>query len=198
MKKATNPVLIIALAIVAAIVGYVVAGNVTRYSFRSGNFSLLLLFFLAMIALMVGVLWWALKNNRSVSNATPAERQAILETPPAPGYGRILVYRDNFVGMAAGVDILLDGQSVAQLKSPRFVALDLPAGTYGIAAHVQGKQTDPLPVPLAAGQVAVVKAAMILGGVLIDMEENPDAARTRMAGIRMVRPDSHGAASVFA
>ena len=61
-----------------------------------------------------------LAGNRKVATADPAAKaQALAFTPPA-GKALIYLYREGFVGKAAGLNVAVDGKVVAQLKSPRF------------------------------------------------------------------------------
>jgi hypothetical protein len=129
-----------------------------------------------------------LRNNRNVARASDGERQAALAGPKA-GMAQLLVYRDGFVGKLAGVDVVLDNAVVAQLKSPRFAALDVAPGAQRFTASAQGKTTDPIMLSLAEGEVAVIHVSMVLGGVRAEREDDVAAVRAKLAAVPMVRPD---------
>lgn len=194
-KKNTNPLVVIAVALIAGVVSFALTFSASASGMRTGNMTMTFAIIGVSVAVLAITLWWALKNNRKVPVASDAERHAVLNTPPDPSHGRILVYREGFVGKMAGVDIIVDGAVAAQLKSPRFVAIDVPPGRHGVAAAVQGKETDPVAVTLAGGDVAAVKVAMILGGVKASADPDVVGARAKLASVPMVKAD--GAATIF-
>jgi len=79
-----------------------------------------------------------LSGNRSVADAGDEQRkQALAAVPPA---GKMLLYvqRQGFVAKLAGLNIFIDGRNVAQLKSPRFTLVTLPARPCALSASFGG------------------------------------------------------------
>lgn len=81
-------------------------------------------------ALLGGILglatWYILMNlsgNRPTRTMAPADRAALLAEPPPSGSAIVYVARQVFSGGMAGFDIVLDGEQVAQLKSPQSTRL---------------------------------------------------------------------------
>jgi hypothetical protein len=141
----------------------------------------------------------ALSNNRSVRGASDAERQAALAFAPPPGRALLYVHRQGFVGKAVGIDINLDGRTVAQVKSPRFTTVVIVPGQHRLEAmivmKVGGKgMTDPGAAQFTAepGDVLVFRATMKMGALRnrIELVAEPlEAARPLLARTRMVAPD---------
>ncbi|WP_087118932.1 hypothetical protein [Brevundimonas sp. SH203] len=101
--------------------------------------------------------------------ATPEQKQAALDfRPPSDDQALLIVYREGFVGKAAGLDLSLDDRYVAQLKSPRFTALSIAPGGHQLAmafGGLAGKQNKPtLEGFIAApGETIVFRATMQMG-----------------------------------
>jgi hypothetical protein len=140
-----------------------------------------------------------LAGNRKVANASGAERdQALSLTPPA-GHGQILVYREGFVGKAAGLNVTVDGVIRAQLKSPRFVVLPVTPGShrvgagFGGLAGAQNKEGDET-VAVAAGQTVVMRATLSMGmlknTVKLERIDDHEGVQRRLRGITMVKAEA--------
>jgi len=138
-----------------------------------------------------------LSGNRAEIQATPAERQAALAVVPAPGTALLYIYRDGFVGKALGIDVVIDGQPIAQLKSPRFAALTLDAGPHVINAGPKGfaasqARSGEIAFNAASGETIVFHLAMSLGAiknsVVIQRELLPEIAIRKLSSITMVAP----------
>lgn len=138
-----------------------------------------------------------LSGNKTEIQATPAERQAALAVVPAVGTALVYIYRDGFVGKALGIDVVIDGQPIAQLKSPRFVALTLDAGAHMINAGPKGfaasqAKSGEIAFNAASGETIVFYLTMSLGAiknsVVIRREPMPEAALKKLSGITMVAP----------
>jgi len=156
-------------------------------------------------------LWWSpvffgaltayllanLAGNRKVAKASREERDAALALKPPPGKALLVVYRDGFVGKAAGLNITVDGKVVAQLKSPRFVVIPLDPGVHSVDAAfggLAGAQNNASAVRLtvAEGEAAVIHGALNMGmlknTVVLTLVEDLDAARRKLGGMPMVKP----------
>lgn len=151
------------------------------------------MFFGALVAFLLA----NLAGNRKVANASSAERQAALAFQPPAGKALLVVWREGFVGMAAGLNVTVDGVVRAQLKSPRFVVMALDPGVHEVNAAfggLAGAQNNASAVKLtvAAGEVAVVKATLSMGAlkntVNLNLVEDVEAARRKLAGVTMVKP----------
>jgi len=139
-----------------------------------------------------------LSGNRRIANASSADKSAALSRSPPPGKALLFLFREGFVAKLAGLNIMVDGKPVAQLKSPRFTCIVVPAGTHAIAARfggLAGAQSlmgeCSLEAP-ADGAVAVRMAAqltMTKGGVQLEPQTDLAAVKTRLAGMPMTPPD---------
>lgn len=140
-----------------------------------------------------------LAGNRKVAMASGAERDTTLSFQPRPGHALLVIYREGFVGMAAGMNVTLDDRPVAQLKSPRFTALNLTPGehtvTFGFGglAGTQNNQAEVV-VPAVDGQVIALKATMAMGAlkntIAVEwVEAYPSDLREKLARMKMVAAD---------
>lgn len=140
-----------------------------------------------------------LAGNRKVAIASGEQRDATLSFQPRPGHALLVIYREGLVGMAAGMNVNLDGRPVAQLKSPRFTALDLTPGdhtvTFGFGglAKAQNHQAEVM-VPAIDGQVIALKAAMAMGAlkntIAVEwVEAYPSDLREKLSKMKMVAAD---------
>ncbi|MBX7248077.1 MAG: DUF2846 domain-containing protein [Caulobacteraceae bacterium] len=140
-----------------------------------------------------------LAGNRKAANATSAERDAALALRPPAGQGQILVYREGFVGKAAGLNVSVDGAVRVQLKSPRFVVLPVAPGNHTVttafgglagAQNNAGEQT----VSVAGGETVVLRATLSMGllknTVRLERMDDHDAVRRRLRGVTMVKPEA--------
>lgn len=147
-----------------------------------------------LIALVVfGVIVYRnLQTNRKVADATPEQRTEALAFAPVSGKAVLYVFRNQFVGRAVGVNVLIDGQDVAQIKSPRFTRLLLTPGAHRIAGYTgtNKKPADDAGTPITAnaGEVLVLKCEVEpqMVGVSVKFTQQPlervrgDIAKTRM------------------
>jgi hypothetical protein len=140
-----------------------------------------------------------LAGNRKVANASAAERdQALSLTAPA-GMGQVLIYREGFVGKAAGLNVTVDGQVRAQLKSPRFVVLPVAPGShrlgagFGGLAGAQNNAGDEV-IEVAEGQTVVLRASLSMGmfknTVKLERIDDADGVRRKLANVTMVKPEA--------
>lgn len=153
----------------------------------------------ALLALIVGgvIVFRNLQTNRKVAEATFEQRAEALSLAPVAGKAALYVFRNQFVGRAVGVNVLIDGREVAQLKSPRFSRILLSPGAHRIAGYT-GTNKAPAPgegVELIAnaGEVYVAKCEVEPQMVGVTIKYTPlalDAGRGELQKItRMVVPD---------
>ena len=158
-----------------------------------------IMFVVALIGLVIGgvIVFRNLQTNRKVADATPEQRTEALTFEPIAGKAALYVFRNQFVGRAVGVNVLIDGREVAQLKSPRFTRILLTPGAHRIAGYTgtNKKPADGEGVALnaAAGEVLVAKCEVEAQMVGVTIKYTPlivDAARADIQKIgRMVAPD---------
>ena len=178
------------LAILVGLVGYFILR-----SLLGGE----IMFVVALIALAIGgvIVFRNLRTNRKVAEATFDQRDEALKFAPVVGKAVLYVFRNQFVGRAVGVNVLIDGREVAQLKSPRFTRVLLTPGSHRIAGYT-GTNKKPadgegLELIANAGDVYVAKCEVEAQMVGVSIKYTPlalDAARGDLQKItRMVVPD---------
>ena len=131
--------------------------------------------------------------------ATPEQKQAVLDFRPEPGQALLIVYREGFVGKAAGMDLSVDDRFVAQLKSPRFTAISVSPGGHQLSmafGGLAGKQNKPtLEGFIAApGDVIAFRATMQMGmmknRIVVERIESDDALIQRLKPMIMIAPEA--------
>lgn len=131
--------------------------------------------------------------------ATPEQKQAVLDFRPEAGRALLIVYREGFVGKAAGMDLSVDDQFVAQLKSPRFTAISVSPGGHQLSmafGGLAGKQNKPtLEGFIAApGDVIAFRATMQMGmmknRIVVERIESDDALVQRLKPMIMIAPEA--------
>lgn len=158
-----------------------------------------IMFVVALIALVVGgvIVFRNLQTNRKVVEATFDQRDEALRFAPAPGKAALYVFRNQFVGRAVGVNVLIDGREAAQIKSPRFTRILLSPGPHRIAGYT-GTNKKPaagegVELVANAGEIYAAKCeveAQMLGVTVKFTPMTADAARAEVQKItRMVMPD---------
>ena len=79
-----------------------------------------------------------LSGNRSIANASEAEKEAALTGAPPDGKALLFLYRRGYIAKLVGMDFAVDGNPVAQLKSPHFTCIVVPAGAHIVTAAFGG------------------------------------------------------------
>ncbi len=156
-----------------------------------------------------GGVWFALEiqaNNRQVKTASDQERTTALASPPPHGMALLYVYREGFMGKQLGFDVLVDGQPVAQLKSPRFVRLILVPGEHALTVGTTGfaasqNKAASTSLSAVAGETVILKAlverGMAQNSIQLKREADPAAALGKLALIPMVVPEQEAQPSVL-
>jgi hypothetical protein len=139
------------------------------------------------LGMAAGTVYMLFSQNRAVKIASDDVRRATLAAPP-PGdrTARLIVVRESAVGMMIGVDVIVDGATMTQLKSPRFAVLTLGAGHHEIVALSQGRRTDPITIDIAAGETAVFRIKAGLGGIKLALQADSAELRRSLAKVPMV------------
>lgn len=153
----------------------------------------------ALIGLVVGgvIVFRNLQTNRKVAEATPQQRTEALTFAPAPGKAVLYIFRNQFVGRAVGLNVLIDGREVAQLKSPRFTRILLTPGSHRIAGYTgtNKKPADGEGAVLVAnaGDIYIAKAEVEPQMVGVTVKFTPLDVNTARAHVqkisKMVVPD---------
>ncbi|MEZ5961667.1 MAG: hypothetical protein R3C30_14780 [Hyphomonadaceae bacterium] len=154
---------------------------------------------LSLIALVVGIVIITrnLQTNRKVAEATFQQRDGALTFTSVPGKAVLYVFRNQFVGRAVGINVVIDGREAAQLKSPRFTRILLTPGAHRIAGYT-GTNKAPAPgegteLIANAGDVYVAKCEVepqMVGATIKFTPMSVNAARADLQKItRMVVPD---------
>jgi hypothetical protein len=139
------------------------------------------------LGMAAGVVYMLFSGNRSVKvSSADARHAALTASPPSDGTARLIVVRESAVGMMIGVDVLVDGATLTQLKSPRFAMLALGAGRHEIVALSQGRRTGPIAIDVAAGETAVIRIKAGLGGIKLARETDSSELRQALAKVPMV------------
>lgn len=182
--------LVYGLAVIAGLVGYVLLR-----SFLGGDIMLIV----GLIGLAAGavIVVRNLKTNRKVAEASPEQRTQALSFAPAAGSAVLYIFRNQFVGKAVGINVLIDGREVAQLKSPRFTRILLTPGAHRIAGYTGTNKApaagEGLELVANAGEIYVAKCEVepqMVGVTVKFTPMNVEAARADMQKIaKMVVPD---------
>jgi len=138
------------------------------------------------LGVVAGAAYLGLAGNRKVALASDDSRKAALE-PVTDGTARLIVFRKGFYGKLAGIDVMVDGATRAQLKSPRFAVLPLTPGIHEIGARVQGKDAQPLTLNLAPDETIVVELSTGLKGPALAPAGPLATMRDTLAAIPMVQ-----------
>jgi hypothetical protein len=138
-----------------------------------------------------------LSGNRKVADAGGDAKRQALAFAAEPGRAALYLVREGFIGMAAGMNLSVDGREVVQLKSPRFTRVSVAPGAHTLTASFGGglaAQTKPVDCPFeaAVGEIVVLRLTMGIGATKnpVQVERvNVDWARTQLRNIRMSAPD---------
>jgi hypothetical protein len=140
-------------------------------------------------------------NRRTATGDTEARERALAFACPAD---RALVYfvRSGLAGAAVGVDIRVDGQTVAQIKSPRFTCVTIAPGLRTLEACVGDGRSSLAPASavmsatVTAGSVTLLHIGTrrsMLKTALVFEPWSIETAKARLKKIGMVLADSSAA-----
>ncbi len=132
--------------------------------------------------------------------ATPEQKQAVLDfRPQFHDQALLIVYREGFVGKAAGMDLSVDDRFVAQLKSPRFTAISVAPGGHQLSmafGGLAGKQNKPTLEGFIAAPCDVIafRATMQMGmmknRIVVERIQSDDALIQRLKPMIMIAPEA--------
>lgn len=137
--------------------------------------------------------------NRRTAAASPELRERALSFRCAPDEALVYFVRTGFAGKAVGVDLVVDGGIVAQIKSPRFACVQLAPGAHEFAARIGAGDSALKPGSarqagvLAPGSVTVLHVAIqrsMLKSQLVFEPWSLETAKARLPQIAMVAVQS--------
>lgn len=154
----------------------------------------------AVVGAFVAYIMANLAGNRAGVAASDADRAAAASLTPPPGKALLIVYREGFVAMAAGMNLALDGREFAQIKGGKFTAIAVDPGEHELAAAfggLAGPQNNAAVASflLREGGVMAYRATVSMGAVknsvvLSPAPEDRAALSNRLARMPMTAPDS--------
>jgi hypothetical protein len=136
-----------------------------------------------------------LAGNRKIAVAGDAERIQALKFEAPADKALLYIYREGLVGMAAGLNISIDGKEVTQLKSPRFACVTLAPGAHTVTAAfggLAGPQNRPasLEFPVEAGGIVAVRVTLAMGlmrnSLTLGRQSDLGEVQAKLANIVMV------------
>jgi hypothetical protein len=142
---------------------------------------------------MVAFVMAMLAGNRRSVTAKAGDKAGALAMAPPPGKALVYVIRRGFVGWATGLNIVVDGQNLVQLKSPRFSILTVSPGRHLMEAAMGGlagpqNRSTGVELALEAGEVQAYEFGIAMGALQnalkVSRRELPEA-RGVMAGLKM-------------
>jgi hypothetical protein len=122
----------IVFALIGAVIGIFLM-NTLGSMFGDGVTTIVSLVILAVVGL---VIYRNLQTNRKVAEAPPGQRAHALAFAPEPSKAALYIFRNQWIGRAVGVNVLIDGRDVAQIKSPRFTRILLTPGSHRISGFI--------------------------------------------------------------
>lgn len=186
--------------IVGGIVAFVIAGGLSFFvAAAGGDAGIVPALIGGFFGIFTAYIMANLAGNQKGVAASDADKLAAVSLTPPAGQALLIVMREGFVGMAAGLNVTVDGQVVAQLKSPRFTAIPLSVGSHEMElafAALAGKQNKPAVERFGtgAGEVVVYRAKVAMGALqnTIALERiHADAElSTKLRGMTMTAPNA--------
>ena len=136
-------------------------------------------------------------GNRAVKGASAEARKAAVAMSPAPAEAMIVLFREGFMGKAFGIDIALDGQVKAQLKSGRFTALTIAPGHYRLTCILTGSanaasKPGEVSFEIGSGEAAAFRISLAMkmttSDVVLTRVTDLAAAKAKIARMPMIAP----------
>lgn len=183
---------LIVLALIGAFIG-VIGLNLLRDFAGEGVVGVV---WIVILVTVIVVVVRNLATNRKVPDAAPEARAQALRFSPDPGKAALYVLRRQFVGKAVGVNVMIDGRDVAQLKSPRFTRILLAPGPHRVSGYVGTNKKpggdDGLAITANAGEQIVLMCEVepqMIGSSIKFKVLTLDQARADLQKTRMVQAD---------
>ncbi|MEN5364194.1 hypothetical protein [Brevundimonas intermedia] len=154
----------------------------------------------ALLGIFTAYIMANLAGTKLGKAATPEQKQAVLNfRPQFHDQALLIVYREGFVGKAAGMGLSVDDRFVAQLKSPRFTAISVSPGGHQLSmafGGLAGKQNKPTVEGFIAapGDVVAFRATMHMGmmknRIVVERIQSDDALVQRLKPMIMIAPEA--------
>jgi hypothetical protein len=183
---------LIVLALVGAVLGIILL-NVLRNLFGEGPVAII---WIAILITVIVVVVRNLATNRKVPDAAPELRTQALAFTPDPAKAALYILRTQFVGKAVGVNVMIDGREVAQIKSPRFTRILLTPGAHRVSGYVGTNKkpgdSEGLALDAKPGEMLVIMCEVepqMVGSVIKFKPLVLDHVRATLTKTRMVQPD---------
>jgi hypothetical protein len=188
MKK-PNMLVICLIGGVAGLVGAQLARSAKGTAFSGLLWAVCLLIIAAFI---VFVLWTLIFKNKAIIKASVAEKDAALLFKPESEKGVIYLYRCQYAGMLAGMDVVLDDVLVGQTRGYCFYRFVVPPGSHVFSGAK--KCQGPLTVDVAVGQIAYVEQSIVMGalkgGYQYQMADDVKKAQSSMRKCKLFLPEA--------
>ncbi|MDX2276411.1 MAG: hypothetical protein NW206_13250 [Hyphomonadaceae bacterium] len=179
--------------VLLTMVGVIIVMGVLRFLFGP---ELVGLIWLVLLVVGVVVIVRNFASNRKVADAAPEARAQALSFAADPSRATLYVLRTQFLGMAVGVNVEVDGKPVAQLKSPRFTRVLLTPGAHRVSGYTGPasgrKPGGELDLNAAPGEIIVVMCEVqpgMVGTTSMFKRVDLETVRAKLQSTRMVAPD---------
>jgi len=109
------------------------------------------------------------QGTRRERFATSSVSTSALTSVPVPPFGSLIVFRFGFPSKFIGMNLCVNGRSFAQLKSPRFTRVEVPAGDYELTAafcSYVANQKSPKAV-----SISIVEGQTVIVGIAVGLPE---------------------------
>jgi len=187
--------------VVGFLVAFVISGGLALlFSSAGADAGYLPMMVGAFLGVFTAYIMANLAGTKLGKSATAEQKQAALAfRPQFHDQALLIVYREGFVGKAAGMDLSVDDKFVAQLKSPRFTAVSVSPGGHQLSmafGGLAGKQNKPtLEGFIAApGDVIAFRATMQMGmmknRIVVERIETDNALVARLKPMIMIAPET--------
>jgi hypothetical protein len=114
------------------------------------------LLILGMVGFVVYVL---LIKNKPLRKASADQQAQALRFQADPSAGVIYIFRKQYAGMLAGLDVLLNDQYIGQTRGYCFYRLVVVPGTHTLTGAANCK--TPIALAIQAGQIAFVEQSLV-------------------------------------
>ena len=140
-----------------------------------------------------------LAGNKKLERASQADHHRALQFQPSPGKAQLMIVRQGFVAKAAGMNILLDGQPIGQIKAPQFLSIEIEPGRHtvdvglgGLAAAQNNDNREEFEI--GPGGVVIMSVTVSMGAMknslnIQRLDPSPQMAQS-FASMPMILPNA--------
>ena len=90
------------------------------------------------VGVFTGYIMANLAGNQKLTRASQVDHDRALQFQPSPGKAQLMIVRQGFVAKAAGMNIILDGTPVGQIKAPQFLSIEIEPGRHVVHVGLGG------------------------------------------------------------